>query len=194
MPCIDHHHVTHTIDLTATLKSELAAANYKRDRLMNEIADLKGNLNARDAECETLRTQTARQSALISSLQSKVHAIENRERSAQNRSENAIQTLQREKKVMDDRIKDLVARVRRLEGDLSAEESQREQTRSASNHKRGCYIDISKTLCASIENLLIFLMVHFVLCLFLCVYFFFQSSVPRFSSSALRLLGYRCIR
>lgn len=131
MPCIDHHHVTHGIDLTATLKSELAAANYKRDRLMNEIADLKGNLNARDAECETLRTQTARQSALISSLQSKVHAIENRERSAQNRSENAIQTLQREKKVMDDRIKDLVSRVRRLEGDVSAEENQREQTRSA---------------------------------------------------------------
>lgn len=122
--------------MTATLKSELAAANYKRDRL---------NLNARDAECETLRTQTARQSAMISSLQSKVHAIENRERSAQNRSENAIQTLQREKKVMDDRIKDLVARVRRLEGDLSAEEGQREQTRSASNRdKRGCYIDISK--------------------------------------------------
>lgn len=131
MPCIDHHHVTHSIDLTATLKSELAAANYKRDRLLNELADLKGNLNARDAECETLRTQTARQSALISSLQAKINAIENRERTTQSRCENMIQTLQREKKVMDERIKDLVARVRRLEGDLSAEESQREQIRSA---------------------------------------------------------------
>lgn len=168
MPCIDHHHVTHGIDMTATLKSELAAANYKRDRLMNEIADLKGNLNARDAECETLRTQTARQSAMISSLQSKVHAIENRERSSQNRSENTIQTLQREKKVMDDRIKDLVARVRRLEGDVSAEESQREQTRSASNNKRGCYIDNFKTPCDSIKNLLIF----DVSIRFLFVYFF----------------------
>lgn len=130
MPCVDHHHVTHAIDLTATLKSELAAANYKRDRLLNELADLKGNLNARDAECEQLRMQTARQSALIGSLQSKIQAIENRERTVQSRSENAIQTLQREKKVMDDRIKDLVARVRRLEGDLSTEESQREQIRS----------------------------------------------------------------
>lgn len=68
MPCVDHHHVSHAIDLTATLKSELAAANYKRDRLLNELADLKGNLNARDAECEQLRTQTARQSALIGSF------------------------------------------------------------------------------------------------------------------------------
>lgn len=91
---------------------------------------MKGNLNARDAECEQLRTQTARQSALIGSLQSKIQAIENRERIVQSRSENVIQTLQREKKVMDDRIKDFVARVRRLEGDLSAEESQREQIRS----------------------------------------------------------------
>lgn len=98
---------------------------------MNELADLKGNLNARDAECETLRTQTARQSALISSLQAKINAIENRERITVSRSENMIQTLQREKKVMDERIKDLVARVRRLEGDLSTEESQREQIRSA---------------------------------------------------------------
>lgn len=130
MPCIDHHHVTHTIDMTATLKSELAAANYKRDRLLNELADLKGNLNARDTECETLRTQTARQSALIGSLQQKIQAIESRERATQSRSENLIQTLQREKKVMDDRIKDLVARVRRLEGDLSSEESQRELIRS----------------------------------------------------------------
>lgn len=116
--------------MTATLKSELAAANYRRDRLLNELADLKGNLNARDSECETLRTQTARQSALMSSLQAKIQAIENRERTSQSRNENVIQTLQREKKVLDDRIKDLAARVRRLEGDLSVEESQREQTRS----------------------------------------------------------------
>lgn len=127
MACIDHHHVTHSLDLATTLKTELAAANYKRDRLLNELAELKGNLCARDAECDTLRTQTARQSALIGSLQAKIQTIENRERSFQSRSESSIQTLQREKKLMDDRIKDLVARLRRLEGDLSAEESQREQ-------------------------------------------------------------------
>lgn len=127
--CVDHHHVTHSLDLATTLKTELAAANYKRDRLLNELAELKGNLTARDAECESLRTQTARQSALITSLQAKVQTLEHRERSTQSRCENAIHTIQREKKVMDDRIKDFVARVRRLESDLSAEENQREQIR-----------------------------------------------------------------
>lgn len=115
--------------MATTLKSELAAANYKRDRLLNELAELKGNLTARDAECDSLRTQTARQSALISSLQAKLQSSEHRERASLSRNENTIQTLQREKKVMDDRIKDLVARVRRLEGDLSSEENQREQIR-----------------------------------------------------------------
>lgn len=135
VPCIDYHHVTHSIDLTTTLKSELAAANYKRDRLLNEVAELKGHLTARDAECDALRAQTARQSALIGSLQAKMQTGENRERSMQARSENTIQTLQREKKVMDDRIKDLVARIRRLEGDLTAEENQREQSRLVQAHK-----------------------------------------------------------
>lgn len=135
VPCVDHHHITHTIDLTATLKSELAAANYKRDRLLNEVAELKGHLTARDVECESLRTQTARQSALIGSMQAKLQTAENRERSMQARSENTIQTLQREKKMMDDRIKDLVARIRRLEGDVSAEENQREQARWAQSSR-----------------------------------------------------------
>lgn len=117
------------MDLTTTLKTELAASNYKRDRLLNELSELKGSLCARDAECETLRTQTARQSALIGSLQAKLQVLENRERTNQARAENAIQTLQREKKILDDRIKDLVARTRRLEGDLASEENQREQIR-----------------------------------------------------------------
>lgn len=96
---------------------------------MHELTELKSSLCARDAECETLRVQTARQSALITSLQSRLGSAEQRDRTNQAKAENTTQTLQREKKILDDRIKDLVARTRRLEGDLATEESQREQIR-----------------------------------------------------------------
>lgn len=127
-PCPDHH-LSHSLDLTTTLRSELAASNYKRDRLLHELSEVKSTLCARDTECETLRTQSARQSALIISLQSRLHAIEARERNLQARSESTTQTLQRERKCLDDKNKVLGERIRRLECDLSAEETHREQTR-----------------------------------------------------------------
>lgn len=96
---------------------------------MHELTEIKSSLCARDTECETLRTQSARQSALISSLQSRLQTVEHRERSLQARSENTTQTLQRERKCLDDKNKVLADRVRRLECDLSTEESHREQTR-----------------------------------------------------------------
>lgn len=96
---------------------------------MHELTELKSSLCARDTECETLRVQTARQSALISSLQTRLASAEQRDRANQAKAENTTQTLQREKKILDDRIKDLAARTRRLEGDLATEESQREQIR-----------------------------------------------------------------
>ena len=86
-PCtIDHltgDHLSHSIDLVTTLRSELAALTYKRDRLMNELTDTKGALCARDNECETLRVQSARQSALIISLQQRMQATETREKNLQ---------------------------------------------------------------------------------------------------------------
>lgn len=66
-----------------TLRSELAALTYKRDRLMNELTDTKGALCVRDNECETLRVQSARQSALIISLQQRMQATETREKNLQ---------------------------------------------------------------------------------------------------------------
>lgn len=126
--CVDHH-ISHSLDLATTLKTELAASNYKRDRLLNELTELKATLCARDVECETIRVQTARQSALISSLQSRLASAEHRDRSNQAKAENTSQTLQREKKILDDRIKDLVARTRRLEAELTTEKSQWEQIR-----------------------------------------------------------------
>lgn len=126
--CVDHH-ISHSLDLATTLKTELAASNYKRDRLLHELTELKSSLCARDTECETLRVQTARQSALITSLQSRLASAEQRDRANQAKAESVTQTLQREKKILDDRIKDLAARTRRLESDLATEESQREQIR-----------------------------------------------------------------
>ncbi|KAG4068837.1 hypothetical protein HA402_004985 [Bradysia odoriphaga] len=122
-------HLTHSLDLVTTLRSELAASTYKRDRLIAELSDTKSSLSARDSECETLRAQTARQSALISSLQSRLQATEHRERNLQTRSEAATQLLQREKRSFEEKNKELVSRNRRLEGDLATEETHREQAR-----------------------------------------------------------------
>lgn len=61
---IDHlagDHLSHSIDLVTTLRSELAALTYKRDRLGNELTDTRAHLCAKENECETLRVQGARQ-------------------------------------------------------------------------------------------------------------------------------------
>lgn len=90
---------------------------------------MKSSLCAKETECETLRTQTARQSALIGSLQSRLQAVEHRERNLQARSESTTHTLTREKRHLDEKNKEFIGRIRRLESELTAEESQREQTR-----------------------------------------------------------------
>lgn len=90
---------------------------------------MKSSLCAKETECEALRAQTARQSALIGSLQSRIQAIETRERNLQTRSETSIQTLQREKRSAEDKIKELLSRIRRLEVDLTNEEGQKDQAK-----------------------------------------------------------------
>jgi hypothetical protein len=50
---------------------------------MNEVTDTKGALCAKENECETLRAQSARQSALIMSLQQRLQATETREKNLQ---------------------------------------------------------------------------------------------------------------
>lgn len=169
--CVDHH-ISHSLDLATTLKTELAASNYKRDRLLNELTELKSTLCARDTECETLRVQMARQSALISSLQSRLTAAEQRDRTNQAKAENTTQTLQREKKILDDRIKDLVARARRLEADVATEESQREQIRYLLKH----------FLRENAPSFLAFPMLPY------------QKSIARCHSSFVPVLGHRCVR
>lgn len=76
-----------------------------------------------------MRAQTARQTTLIGSLQSRLQATEARERNYQQRSESNTQTLTRDKKCLEEKSKDLCGRVRRLESDLQTEEVQKEQAR-----------------------------------------------------------------
>lgn len=134
MACtIDHltgDHLTHSIDLVTTLRSELAALTYKRDRLMNELTDTKAGLCAKENECETLRAQGARQSALIMSLQQRLQATETREKNLHLRSEQTSSTLQREKRGLEEKVKEMCSKQRRLELDLASEENLREQTKS----------------------------------------------------------------
>lgn len=97
---------------------------------MNELADLKSSLCAKETECETVRAQAARQTTMIASLQSRVQATEMREKNLLQKSESTINALQREKRCLEEKNKDITARVRRIECDLSNEESQKEALRS----------------------------------------------------------------
>lgn len=133
MPCtLDHmsgDHLSHSIDLVTTLRSELAALTYKRDRLMTELTDTKGGLCAKENECETLRAQNARQSALISSFQQRLQATETREKNMHVKSEHNINTLQKEKRQYEEKLKEMCAKQRRLELELSSEETMKDQTK-----------------------------------------------------------------
>ncbi|XP_058815573.1 coiled-coil domain-containing protein 170 isoform X1 [Topomyia yanbarensis] len=126
--CSDH--LAHSIDLATTLRSELAASTYKRDRLMAELSEAKSLLCAKENDCEALRAQSARQTSLIGSLQQRLAAAESREKTLHSRSESVIGTLNRDKKHLEDKIKELCAKSRRLECDLTKEEGHRDQARA----------------------------------------------------------------
>lgn len=133
-------HISHPFDVVTTLKTELAATNYKRDRLLDELTEAKSSLCARDSECKALKTQISRQSVLIESLRSRLLATEQREKSTEAKAAGALQALNGEKGSLEDRVRELTARIRSLESDLSFEESGREQT---SNRLQ----DLKKRLC-----------------------------------------------
>lgn len=94
------------VDVTTSLRSELAALQYKRDRLSSELEDMRSQGRTRDQRClelqvetDQLREQAARQNAIISSLKKRIHELEERERNlyaAQGRNEIALQALQRD--------------------------------------------------------------------------------------------------
>ncbi|EDW03402.1 GH10524 [Drosophila grimshawi] len=122
----EHHH---GIDVTTTLRSELAALTYKKERLTSELAETRGALCGRESDVENLRAQAARQTALIASLQSRLQTAENREQSVQARCDNTIHTVQREKRCSDERNKELLCKIQHLESHAATEEAQKEQAK-----------------------------------------------------------------
>lgn len=111
------------------MRSELAASSYKRDRLLTELAEIKSSLCAKDTECDSMRAQTARQSAMIASLQTRLSSAESRERNLHAKSEAHIQSLQRDKQALELKHKEMHSRMRRMECELSSEENLKEQVR-----------------------------------------------------------------
>nr|CAI5855774.1 unnamed protein product [Callosobruchus analis] len=127
------------VDVTTSLRSEIAALQYKRDRLQTELEEMRSQVRSRDqrclelhAEAEQLREQSARQGAIVASLKKRVHELEERERgwlAERGRQEMQMQTALREVRYNEEKVKELEARVRNLEMDLSAEEQKKESAR-----------------------------------------------------------------
>lgn len=94
------------VDITTSLRSEIAALQYKRDKLQTDLEEMRSQIRSRDQRCidlqveaDQLREQAARQNAIISSLKKRVHELEERERNLianQSRHEIVIQTSQRD--------------------------------------------------------------------------------------------------
>ncbi|XP_029175405.1 coiled-coil domain-containing protein 170 isoform X2 [Nylanderia fulva] len=128
-----------THDLTTTLRSELAALEYKRDRLMSELQEMKTVVRSRDqrvvelqVETDQLREQAARQNAVISSLKKRIQELEERERnlySSQGRSEITIQGLQRDVKYHEEKVREYDKKIRQLEHNISEEIQLKERAR-----------------------------------------------------------------
>ncbi|XP_020711164.2 coiled-coil domain-containing protein 170 isoform X2 [Athalia rosae] len=128
-----------THDVTTNLRSELAALEYKRDRLMSELHEMKSVARSRDqrvvelqVETDQLREQAARQSAVISSLKKRIQELEERERTlyaSQGRNEITIQSLQRDSKYHEDKAREYEKKIRQLEHNITEEVQLKERAR-----------------------------------------------------------------
>ncbi|KYN35918.1 Coiled-coil domain-containing protein C6orf97, partial [Trachymyrmex septentrionalis] len=128
-----------THDLTTALRSELAALEYKRDRLTSELQEMKSTVRSRDqrvvelqVEADQLREQAARQNAVISSLKKRIQELEERERNlyaSQGRNEITIQGLQRDVKYHEEKVREYDKKIRQLEHNISEEIQLKERAR-----------------------------------------------------------------
>ncbi|XP_008551040.1 coiled-coil domain-containing protein 170 [Microplitis demolitor] len=133
----DQEDMTH--DVTTSLRSELAALEYKRDRLSSELQDMKTTLRSRDQrvtelqmEADQLREQAARQNSIISSLKKRIQDLEDRERNlyaTHGRSEITIQSLQRDVKYHEEKNREYEKKIRQLEHHLTEETDLKERAR-----------------------------------------------------------------
>ncbi|XP_060803904.1 coiled-coil domain-containing protein 170-like [Amyelois transitella] len=141
-------------DVVTALRSDLAGLQYKRDKLISENTDLKNQMLSRDqrileqqVEIDHLREQNARQSAVISSLRKKIQDLEDIQRSlqtSQGRSEVTVQTLQRDNRYCEEKIKDLEKKLRSLELECHNEEQHKENARCQ-------FHDLVRRLSAALE-------------------------------------------
>ncbi|XP_034668694.1 coiled-coil domain-containing protein 170 isoform X1 [Drosophila subobscura] len=146
----EHHH---GLDMTTTLRSELAAISYKKERLTGELAETRSALCSKELEIENLRSQAARQTALIGSLQSRLQNAESREQAVQARCDSTINTVQREKRSSDERNKELICKIQHLETHVANEESQKEQAKSQLHELlRRLSISLGMDVCEGNQN------------------------------------------
>ncbi|KAF6210174.1 hypothetical protein GE061_013276 [Apolygus lucorum] len=119
-------------EMTTTLRSELAALQYKRDSLLLQLQETKAQLRKREekaiqleSEIEQLKEQAARQNVVIASLRKRVQELEERERSlsaSHGRAEMTLNTLQRENRYHEDHATELGRKISTLELELNNEE------------------------------------------------------------------------
>ncbi|XP_072939058.1 coiled-coil domain-containing protein 170 [Epargyreus clarus] len=142
-------------DVITSLRSDLAGLQYKRDKLISENTDLKNQMLSRDqrileqqVEIDHLREQNARQNAIISSLKKKIQDLEDIHRNlqaSQGRSDLTVQTLQRDNRYHEEKIKDLEKKLRSLEIECHNEEQQKENARCQ-------FHDLIRRLSAALET------------------------------------------
>ncbi|XP_060841727.1 coiled-coil domain-containing protein 170 isoform X3 [Rhopalosiphum padi] len=126
-------------EMISTLKSELAALQFKRDRLMSELQDTKGQLRTRDqrtveleAETEMLKEQQVRQNSIIASLRNRIKELEDQERSlttSLGRADMSSESLARENRHQADRCSELERKIDLLELNCTKAENARDSAR-----------------------------------------------------------------
>ncbi|XP_050521459.1 coiled-coil domain-containing protein 170 isoform X3 [Daktulosphaira vitifoliae] len=126
-------------EIISTLKSELAALQFKRDRLVSELQDTKGQLKSRDqrtaeleAETEMLKEQQVRQNSIIASLRNRIKELEDQERSLSTslgRVELSSETLLRENRHNAEKCAELERKINILELNCTQAENARDSAR-----------------------------------------------------------------
>ncbi|XP_025200879.1 coiled-coil domain-containing protein 170 isoform X3 [Melanaphis sacchari] len=126
-------------EMISTLKSELAALQFKRDRLMSELQDTKGQLRTRDqrtveleAETEMLKEQQVRQNSIIASLRNRIKELEDQERmltTSLGRADMSSESLARENRHQAEKCSELERKINLLELNCTQAENARDSAR-----------------------------------------------------------------
>ncbi|XP_050440676.1 coiled-coil domain-containing protein 170 isoform X2 [Adelges cooleyi] len=126
-------------EMISTLKSELAALQFKRDRLISELQDTRGQLRSRDqrtfeleAETEMLKEQQVRQNSIIASLRTRIKELEEQERSlttSLGRAELSSESLARETRHQAEKCAELERKIDLLELNCTQAENARDSAK-----------------------------------------------------------------